>query len=159
MISNFFLKIHSFCFQITYSQSLKKIREIHFIPCQNFEESKNPPYEISLLKKELEKGLKGEKTYFPEEYLDFSSLTENEIKVLQVLKRIPIGSTLSYSQLGEKSGFGQRSGRFIGNTMRKNPFPVLFPCHRIIRKDGNIGNYTGGNEIKTFLLNQENLFF
>jgi len=43
----------------------------------------------------------------------------------------------------------------VGNVMAKNLFPVVFPCHRVIRSNGNVGYYSGGVGIKEFLLEFE----
>jgi methylated-DNA-[protein]-cysteine S-methyltransferase len=46
-------------------------------------------------------------------------------------------------------------GRFVGNAMAKNMFPVFIPCHRVIKSDGAMGYYSGGVHIKEFLLAHE----
>jgi len=86
--------------------------------------------------------------------LDLSRYTVREIKVYKELINIKPGSRISYGELAKKSGIPS-GARFIGNTMAKNRFPLIIPCHRVIRSDGSIGNYTGGNHIKAFLLDHE----
>lgn len=85
---------------------------------------------------------------------DLLSFTSNEIRVYSALLKVPAGKTVSYNDLSKKSGFPGGS-RFIGNTMAKNPFPVFIPCHRVIKSDGSIGDYTGGVDIKRKLLELE----
>jgi O-6-methylguanine DNA methyltransferase len=64
------------------------------------------------------------------------------------------GTTVSYGELASMSGI-PGGARFIGNCMAKNRFPVLIPCHRVIKSDGSIGNFSGGVEVKEFLLDHE----
>ncbi len=85
---------------------------------------------------------------------DFMSNTPNEIKVYKNLLKIDFGKTASYKDLSIKSGFPNGS-RFIGNCMAKNRFPLIIPCHRIVKSDGSIGNYSGGPGIKEKLLGHE----
>lgn len=86
--------------------------------------------------------------------LDASDCTENELKVYMELVKVPAGETVSYAMLAEKSGI-TRGARFAGNVMAKNRFPVIVPCHRVIKSDGSMGNYSGGVEIKGMLLSHE----
>ena len=44
----------------------------------------------------------------------------------------------------------------MGTALARNPFPVLIPCHRVVRADGSIGNYScGGSRVKQRLLKEE----
>lgn len=86
--------------------------------------------------------------------MDISSYTEKEQHVLKTLIKIPMGRTISYGDLAKKSGFG-KAARFVGSTMAKNNFPIFIPCHRVIKSDGRIGNYSAGADIKRFLLEFE----
>ncbi|MBP7734743.1 MAG: MGMT family protein [Spirochaetes bacterium] len=86
--------------------------------------------------------------------LDLSWYTLKEIQVYGELLKIPTGSTISYGDLAWKSGI-PGGARFVGNTMAKNSFPIIIPCHRVIRSDGSMGNYSGGVNIKKHLLDIE----
>lgn len=68
---------------------------------------------------------------------------------------IPFGGTASYGELARRLDSGPRA---IGQACRRNPFPILVPCHRVIGAGGAIGYYSGGNGIatKAALLNLEN---
>ena len=85
---------------------------------------------------------------------DISVFSDNEKKVYRQLARIPVGDTISYKKLSEISGIPDGS-RFVGNAMAKNFFPIIIPCHRVIKSDGTRGNYSGGNWIKDYLLDHE----
>ena len=160
MKKEYFIKISLIRFQIIYSfhNNQVKINEINIVSEIKKEEITPNPV-IQELIDNLIKALEGKKTQIPNYYFDFGNLTEKEIKVLKTLRKIPCGKTISYSELGEKAGLKKNSSRFVGNVMAKNPFPIIFPCHRVIKKSGKIGNYTGGIEIKKYLLKIENSSF
>jgi AraC family transcriptional regulator of adaptative response/methylated-DNA-[protein]-cysteine methyltransferase len=70
------------------------------------------------------------------------------------LLQIPIGSTLSYEELAADAG---RPGaqRAAGTANGANRIAVLIPCHRVIRKSGEVGGYGGGSWRKAWLLDHE----
>ncbi|MCX8122989.1 MAG: MGMT family protein [Spirochaetes bacterium] len=87
---------------------------------------------------------------------DLSLYTQKEQIVLRELLRVTSGTTISYGALAQQCGFAG-AARFVGNVMAKNMFPVVYPCHRVIRSNGSVGNYSGGEDIKKFLLNFEKI--
>lgn len=86
--------------------------------------------------------------------LDLSWCTIKEMRVYSELLKIPAGSTRSYGDLARRAGI-PGGARFVGNTMSKNSFPIIIPCHRVIKSDGSMGNYSGGVDIKKHLLDIE----
>jgi methylated-DNA-[protein]-cysteine S-methyltransferase len=83
-------------------------------------------------------------------------LTEFQIKVLVRTAGIPRGKTLTYGELAAMVGH-PGACRAVGTALRKNPFPIIIPCHRVIRSDGSLGNYSsGGTARKRALLLEEN---
>lgn len=72
----------------------------------------------------------------------------------EAIAAIPFGETASYGALARMIG---SSPRAIGQACRRNPFPILIPCHRVIAAGGAIGYYSGGEGIATkrWLLEQE----
>lgn len=87
---------------------------------------------------------------------DFTGYTSKEVRVLRQLIKISPGETITYGELAKKVGI-PNGARFVGNVMAKNRWPLIIPCHRVVRKDG-IGNYSSrenGPEIKKRLLEQE----
>ena len=89
------------------------------------------------------------------EKLDFK-FTRFQFDVYKNLLDVPFGKTVSYKELAEKSG-NIKCYRAIGSAMRINPFPILIPCHRVIKLDMTIGGYSCGIEIKKLLLNFEKM--
>lgn len=76
-----------------------------------------------------------------------------EAKVLSVVKNIPKGKTLSYKEVAERAGHPY-AFRAVGAVLKKNKNPNI-PCHRVIRSNGDIGNYNRGRERKIWLLSKE----
>ena len=83
--------------------------------------------------------------------LDLSCFSDKEKNVYNELKKISFGNTVSYKELSERAGI-KNGARFVGNTMARNLFPVLIPCHRVINSNGAIGNFSAGMETKKYLL-------
>ncbi len=69
--------------------------------------------------------------------------TNFQIKVWEALLRIPSGSIVSYEDIAVYIGMPGAS-RAVGNAVARNPIPVLIPCHRVIRKTGDFGDYRWG---------------
>ncbi|RPI94438.1 MAG: MGMT family protein [Spirochaetales bacterium] len=86
--------------------------------------------------------------------LDLSAYTDGERAIYRALLKVPFGRTISYGDLARRAGF-EGGGRFAGNCMAKNDFPVFIPCHRVIKSDGGIGRFSGGTGIKELLLGHE----
>ena len=103
----------------------------------------------SKIDKAIEKGTPGA---LP---VDFRSVTEFQQMVLGQTAKIPKGQVRSYGWLAQRVG-KPNATRAVGSTMARNPVPLIVPCHRVVRSDGHIGNYSlGGPERKTELLNHE----
>ena len=79
----------------------------------------------------------------------FTAMRNSYSKVLQTLFTIKKGTTLSYSDLATKSGLTKSHSRFVGSVMAKNPIPLIIPCHRVVKRSGELGNYSGTGGIKT----------
>ena len=58
-------------------------------------------------------------------------------------RAIPRGQTRSYGELAELAGSGPGAARAVGQAMRRNPLPVIVPCHRIIAAGGRLYGYSG----------------
>ena len=86
--------------------------------------------------------------------------TEFQIKVWKELSKIPKGEVRTYKQIAKSIG-KPRSSRAVANACAKNPYPIVIPCHRVIRSDGLIGGYSGhgGIKRKKELLQKEGLKF
>ena len=77
-------------------------------------------------------------------------------KVFSELLKIPYGSTISYQELAKRVD-NPKASRAVGNANGKNPIAIIVPCHRVISKDGSIGGFSGGLDIKRKLLELEGI--
>ena len=77
-----------------------------------------------------------------------------QIKVWQALLHTRPGQTISYSQLAQMAG-SPKAQRAVGSALAANPIAYLIPCHRVIKKDGNLGNYRWGAGRKQSMLEWE----
>ena len=112
---------------------------------------------------QLENYLSGGLTHFSIQ-IDFSSWSSAMTLWFKALTLIPYGQTTSYQGLAEQWG-NIKAARAAGQACRKNPIPIIIPCHRVIKKDGSIQKYSGGDkgnpaavgnlERKQWLLNLE----
>lgn len=87
---------------------------------------------------------------------DFLELRGSDFKksVIMALKDIPYGKTASYKDIAAKIN-NPKALRAVGTAIGKNPFLIIYPCHRIIKNDGRIGSFAYGTTIKRFLLDIE----
>jgi O-6-methylguanine DNA methyltransferase len=77
-------------------------------------------------------------------------------KVKAVVRQIPKGSVMSYTQVAEKAG-NPKAARAVANVMAANYDPTV-PCHRVIRRDGGLGGYNrGGTVAKRAILKREGI--
>ena len=91
----------------------------------------------------------------PERFFDLRSVTEFERAVLLKALEIPRGEVRTYGWIAAQIGH-PAAVRAVGSALRKNPVPVLIPCHRVVRSDGHIGNYSmGGARAKKKVLAAE----
>ena len=100
------------------------------------------------------------KNYFAGDIHAFDNLltdgggTEFERRVWAELKRIPVGTTVSYGNIARKLGDLKHS-RAVGTANGKNPIAIVVPCHRVIGADGSMIGYGGGIKRKEWLLRHE----
>jgi O-6-methylguanine DNA methyltransferase len=87
--------------------------------------------------------------------LDLSRLGPFEQDVLRKTAEIPRGEVRSYAWVAREIG-RPRAVRAVGTALGNNPIPYLIPCHRVVRSDGALGEYSaGGTPAKRAILQQE----
>ena len=77
-------------------------------------------------------------------------------KVYRKLLQVPKGKVTSYGDLAKAVGL-ENGQRAIGMIMKKNPFPVIVPCHRVVKSDSKIGGYVYGERVKSYKLLKEGI--
>jgi methylated-DNA-[protein]-cysteine S-methyltransferase len=83
---------------------------------------------------------------------DMSQLSGYTRKVLNCTSRVPVGYVTSYGAIAKAAG---GSARAVGRVEASNPFPLLIPCHRVVKSDLSIGGYGYGEQIKQEILRRE----
>jgi methylated-DNA-[protein]-cysteine S-methyltransferase len=95
----------------------------------------------------------GKKVSFPDE-LDLSGATPFQGEVWEISRLIPYGETRSYLWVAEQIK-RPRAVRAVGQALGRNPLAIVVPCHRVLASDGRLGGFSGGLEMKQYLLHLE----
>jgi len=96
--------------------------------------------------------------YFQGGKIDFEEYevvlpTKFTAKVLNEVRKIKYGEVKTYKEIAEKIGTSYRA---VGQALKRNPAPIIIPCHRVVAKNG-LGGYSAGIEIKKELLKLEGI--
>ena len=75
-------------------------------------------------------------------------------RVLNQLRAIPYGTTVTYQELANKLASHPRA---VGGAVAHNPLSIFIPCHRVLASDGSLHGYAGGLERKQALLELEQI--
>lgn len=87
-------------------------------------------------------------------WLNWTGLSEFAAKVLKQTCRIPRGKVDTYCGIAARIG-NARAARAVGTALANNPFPIVIPCHRVVRADRSPGRFGGGTQMKKALLAKE----
>ena len=71
----------------------------------------------------------------------------------ELLNLVPKGRVTTYKEIAR--ALGSRAYRAVGSAMRKNKYAPMVPCHRVVKSNGEIGEYNAGAREKTMLLERE----
>ncbi len=63
---------------------------------------------------------------------------------LTIMATIPFGTVISYAEFARLAG-KPKAARAAGSICARNPIPIIYPCHRVIRTNGKLGSYGGGS--------------
>ena len=77
-------------------------------------------------------------------------------KIYKKLLQVPLGKITTYGELSRAISL-KNGQRVIGQIMKKNPFPVIVPCHRVVKSNREIGGYAFGIDIKRNMLTKEGI--
>lgn len=102
--------------------------------------------------------------YFTGEFVDFSfvcidlsSFTPFQRRVWSAIRKIKYGEVKSYGWVARQINQPNAS-RAVGQTLGRNPMPIIIPCHRVIKSDGTLGGFGHGLGWKNRLLNLEQVW-
>ena len=70
-----------------------------------------------------------------------------QVKVWKAIRNIPSGQVISYSELAKNLG-DIRATRAVASACSKNPCAVVIPCHRVVKRNRELGGYFWGNTVK-----------
>jgi methylated-DNA-[protein]-cysteine S-methyltransferase len=84
---------------------------------------------------------------------DYTGMTPFRKKVMEELRKVPAGSTVTYGELAATVG-SPGAARAVGNVMATNPVPLFVPCHRVVATNG-LGGFSSGLDAKRALLKLE----
>ena len=77
--------------------------------------------------------------------LDLSSYSPALVKWLSVLATVPFGKVITYKEFAQRWG-NIKAARAAGQACRRNPLPIILPCHRVVKADRKFDNYSGGDK-------------
>ena len=118
----------------------------------NMEDTDSTSSLLTSIKRSLTLYLSGEKVDFFSYPLEMN-VSPSARRVLNEVRKIPYGQVRSYKWIAQR--LGKRGYRAIGRILSINPLPIVIPCHRVIRADGNLGGFSSGINIKKKLLKLE----
>jgi methylated-DNA-[protein]-cysteine S-methyltransferase len=109
---------------------------------------------IVVLGERMQRFLDGETVDFELDLVALEVCSEFQRGVLVAEHKIPRGWVSTYGRLARHLGT-PGGARAVGNALARNPFPIIIPCHRAIRADGQLGGFRGGIRMKQALLELE----
>jgi methylated-DNA-[protein]-cysteine S-methyltransferase len=77
--------------------------------------------------------------------LDLSHYSPAFVKWLSVLSAVPFGHVITYKEFARRWG-NIKAARAAGQACKRNPLPIILPCHRIVQVNGKFDNYSVGNK-------------
>jgi len=111
-------------------------------------------HEMEMLQEDLSAYFSGQPVNFLRYPVDWQNMTPFGRKVLDLARSIPWGETRNYGWLSAQLKL-PGGARAVGSALGRNPVPIVIPCHRVLRKDGQMGGFSAGIQWKRFLLDLE----
>jgi methylated-DNA-[protein]-cysteine S-methyltransferase len=111
------------------------------------------PAKLDDVRRQLDEYFEGDRRQF-EITIDWTVVGDWGRRILDACARIPFGEVRTYGDMAAAAG-SPKASRAAGTALGHNPVPVVVPCHRVLRRGGALGGYTGGLHIKEYLLRLE----
>jgi methylated-DNA-[protein]-cysteine S-methyltransferase len=115
-----------------------------------------PPPDMQRIIADVTALLQGEARDLSAVPLDMKDVSDFDRRVYEIARNIPPGRVLTYGEVAAQLGIS--NARAIGQSLGRNPFAVIVPCHRVVAADGKLGGFSanGGATTKRRLLAIEN---
>jgi len=101
---------------------------------------------------------KGIDVKFNLDLVDIDLCSDFQKQVLLAEYNIPRGYISTYKRIATSIG-NPKGSRAVGNALANNPFPLIIPCHRAVKSNGELGGFQGGLKMKQELLQLEGIKF
>jgi methylated-DNA-[protein]-cysteine S-methyltransferase len=156
-VSYFSFSCPAFSGVIKVAMSAKGLRSLEFVGSNSVPDHKqSQPQEVKDLAEQIRIQLD---QYFKGNLKTFSFMldpqgSDFQKRVWRELSKVPFGVTVPYKEIANRLGMPGAS-QAVGQANKRNPIPLVIPCHRIVSSDGGIGGYSGGVELKRKFLNHE----
>lgn len=111
-----------------------------------------PPLSIQGIIADVTALLRGEARDLSAVPLDMEGVSDFDRRVYEIARSIPPGRVVTYGEVASRLGIN--NARAIGQSLGRNPFAVIVPCHRVVAADGRLGGFSanGGATTKRRLL-------
>ena len=106
----------------------------------------------------IQRFLEGEAVDYKLDRIALERCSEFQKRVLLAEYEIPRGWVSTYGRIARSLGI-PNGARAVGGALSGNPFPIIIPCHRAIRSNGELGGFQGGLRMKRALLEREGIEF
>lgn len=146
-------------------KSYESLKKYYSININEIEEKELVVFELT--KKWLDNYFNLERpAFFPPVKLE--NLTPFRKRVIDIMKEIPYGNTISYGDIAKEiaveMNINRMSAQAVGSAVGFNPICIIIPCHRVVGKHGDLTGYASGMKNKIALLKLEgndmdNFFF
>ena len=113
---------------------------------------------ITELSEQIQSFLEGEAITFELDIIDLEKCSAFQRKVLVAEHKIPRGWVSTYGRIARNLEI-LGGARAVGRALSQNPFPIVIPCHRAIKSNGELGGFQGGVRMKRTLLELERVEF
>ena len=109
-----------------------------------------PPETVQPIIRDIVRLLRGETVDLSGVTLDMAGIPGFNARVYDVARSVSAGSTISYGAIAARLGMPTEA-RAVGDSLGKNPFPLIVPCHRVLASDGKPGGFSASGGVMTKL--------
>ncbi len=133
-----------------------QIEDLHLLWSKDVSPSEELSSHGKALQQAMERYVRGESVQWPDLPLAMDRLSSFSAKALKQLKKVQPGTVVTYGELAAMAG-SPNGARAAGRAMATNPWPLVYPCHRVVGAGGKMTGFSGADGIpmKEYLLRLE----